>query len=390
MAGSSRPGLLELENRWLLATLIVSDPSGFGPNTLTAEIQIANSNDQPKTIEFDAQEFHTPQTIGILSTLELSDTNGLQEIKDTVAPVTIYGDNALRDFQVDSHVIAMFSGLNITGGNSSYANDGYGGAGVLNFGNVTLNNCNIHDDTTGNEVGSSIYGGGIENLGGLVYLNNSNLSADGTFSYGGGLYNSGTARISNCTLSGDEAQNGGALYNTGTGTANLQGCTISGNGSGNSGGAVYNGGGNMTLTVCTINDNSCGSIYYGGGLYNDGGSMVIEYSTISSNSSGEYGGGLYNDGFAGFFGCTFNNNQGGEDGGGIYNDSTLDLAACTFSGNRAQSGYYGGGVYNDDTANIVCSTFSTNTAAYGGGIYNYHTATLSARRHDRRRQQLTA
>ena len=52
-----------------------------------------------------------------------------------------------------------------------------------------------------------------------------------------------------------------------SGTATLTNCTVSGNSAGISGGGLYNdGNGTTTLTNCTVSGNSAGS--YGGGLFN--------------------------------------------------------------------------------------------------------------------------
>ncbi len=78
---------------------------------------------------------------------------------------------------------------------------------------------------------------------------------------GGGLENSGTITLTDCTISGNSASSfGGGLWDAGTAT--LTDCTISGN-SANFGGGVsaY---GPLTLTACTVSGNSAA---YGGGVF---------------------------------------------------------------------------------------------------------------------------
>ncbi len=59
-----RPGLLQLEERRLLATYTVTSTADDGsPGTLRTVIAEANSNLGPNTIDFDATVFSTPQTI---------------------------------------------------------------------------------------------------------------------------------------------------------------------------------------------------------------------------------------------------------------------------------------------------------------------------------------
>ena len=102
------------------------------------------------------------------------------------------------------------------------------------------------------------------------------------------------------------------------------------------------------------------------------------------------GGGLFNDGTANLTGCTLSGNNGGErrrrvqrlrqpdpdrlhpqrqlrgySGGGLFNGGTANLTDCTLSGNSAG---YGGGVYNDGTANLTACTVTGNSASQGGGL----------------------
>ena len=199
-----RPTLLALEERSLLSTIVVNNPTDTpvaGKTDLRQAIVLANTNGGTETITFDKKVFATPQTISLnpaLAQLELSDTTGTETITGPKAGVTVDGDYTAAGpansvFKIDSGVTATLSGLTITGGN----NGDYGG-GVDNAGTATLTDCTI----SGNA--------------------------------GGGLDSSGTATLTGCTISGNPA---GAVY---------------------SGGGVVNFGGTMTLTDCTISGNSAG------------------------------------------------------------------------------------------------------------------------------------
>src|SRR5207253_2522545 len=109
---------------------------------------------------------------------------------------------------------------------------------------------------------------------------------------GGGIYNyQATLTMSNCTLSGNSAQNGGAIYNNNAG-----------------------GHGTLAVTASTLSGNSA---RYGGGIYNDAVSgsagLGLTASAFRGNSA-LFGGGIYNNGrgsgnaFVGMTGCTFSGN----------------------------------------------------------------------------------
>jgi len=109
------------------------------------------------------------------------------------------------------------------------------------------------------------------------------ISGGKTTGNGGGLYNNGgTATLTNCTVSGNSASNGGGLWSCGT--AMLTNCTVSGNSaSGYFGGGLYNHG-TATLTNCTVSGNSAGFV---GGLYNSfGSSRTTLTNTIVAGNTG--------------------------------------------------------------------------------------------------------
>ena len=155
------------------------------------------------------------------------------------------------------------------------------------------------------------------NLSQLTIRNGSGLSHGG-----GGIYNAGTLKITNITVSGNTSNDnivtigglGGGIYNSGT-LAVVQ-TTVSGNtvtrfrmGAIPYGGGIYNTG-KLTITNSTVASNQAFDNWpsgtpYGGGIANAGGTVMISSSTISGNSAlihtpfgtaGTYGGGIYNNG----------------------------------------------------------------------------------------------
>ncbi len=224
-------GAFQFHSSYSLVVKTTSDSTApAGEFNLRGAIDLANILTGAQTITFDPTVFATAQTIGLTAgPLVLSQTSGLETINGSHAGVTISGGGTSGVFQVFGD--AALSGLTITDGNSN-GTDGelsYSGGGVFNSGTVTLTNCTLSGD-------SARIGGGVFNSG-KATLTNCTLSGDSA-SAGGGLQNDGTAILGNCTLSGNSAVYGGGVYNYGKAT--FTNCTISGNSSSGSGGGVYN------------------------------------------------------------------------------------------------------------------------------------------------------
>ena len=232
-------------------------------------------------------------------------------------------------------------------------NGGYGG-GILNrYGKLTINNCKIVNNTTGN--GGSYSGSG------------NGESGDG--GYGGGLCNlAGTVVINHSSISDNTTGNGG------------RDCDEWG-GRGGHGGGLFNLDGNLTLNNCTVKDNLCGKPGrgwdgygaggYGGGIANrqtngNTGTLTLTGCTVMDNKTGDANG---HEGSAGY-------------GGGIQNTGTTFINNCLIYRNRcgeAFSGGSGGGIANSGALYATNSTISANSYnsyedpsdAYGGGLFNY-------------------
>ncbi len=178
------------------------------------------------------------------------------------------------------------------------------GGGLANAGSAIISNCTF----SGNSVtGDGSIGGGVYNAASstmtVVNCTFAGNSATGTSGGGGGLGNDGDLVVSSSTFSGNSASgkydNGGAID-----TAHLMTLTTStvlGNstGTGGVGGGIFN---STTLSIsdCTIADNSAGPQSadgiggQGGGIDNES-DLVVTSSTISGNAAGTNGsgGGIY-------------------------------------------------------------------------------------------------
>ncbi len=287
-----RPAFLTLEDRRLLSAFNVTSTADDGSSgTLRWAVAQADAATSSSTIELELGT--SPATITLAQgQLELSNIAYPTTIYDGLGqgPVTISGNNASEVFQIDPGVTVGLTGLTITGGSTN--------------------------------------------------------------GYGGGLSNSGTVNLSDCTISGNSAFIGGGLYNAATGTANLTDCTISGNTGVGSGGGVFNLG-TASLTACTISGNSTP-----GSTSGTKGAAPF-YMTRTGDGQG---GGIRNDGTANLTECTISGNM---TGGGMWDYGTATLLACTIYGNNA--GFYD---YEHPYASNPGTATLTDTIVAGNGYLN--------------------
>jgi len=276
-----------------------------------------------------------------------------------------------RVFHILPHTRLMLENLIVKGGTAPLNDDGnneyraYGGA-IFNSGTLTIQNCSIIANSSGN--------GGLGAIG---------VSQPG--GSGGGIYNEGYARLSDCIVSGNNTGNGAGPDNFGL--AN----------SGGNGAGIYNSG-IIILDNCIISNNICGRGGIGGvqseGLVpinapgNSGGAggcgagifntseMTLNFCALNNNVAGD--GGIGSDS-----GSTGGNGGAGGNGAGIFNVGILNLNTCTVSGNFCGtggiggSGWFGsagtggdggngGGIYNTELLNILSCTIAFNEAGAGG------------------------
>ncbi len=255
------------------------------------------------------------------------------------AVLTVSGNGVSRSFHVAGGTVSI-SGLTIANGFPGSSMDG---GGIYNSGTLTLADCTVSNNT----VVGDIEGGN-----------------------GGGIYNTGTMSLTGCTVSNNTtdaddfgASIGAGIYNAATMT--IANCTVSDNDSYRAAGGVFNGG-SLTVTNSTFSGNQSGA--QGGGIDNDGGTLTVTGSSFSNNSSGTGAGGVFSAGVgsATVTNSTFSNNSA-ETGGGIDHFSgVLTLRSCTLSGNHAFEN--GGGIYDDAnaTTNINNSIIAGNTASNSG------------------------
>ena len=277
----------------------------------------ANTNLAGSEIEFDPTVFSsaTPQTIKLSSTLELSPPSGPEVIEGPGASiVTVSGNGGVG---VDRGVLGRQRRdgqplrLDHLARRHRHRQRGHVDGHQLHHRQQPgwRHRQHGHDDVTNSTIDDN--GGAVSGF------------------LGGGIDNTGTMTVSDCTLSGNSAGAGGGIDNSGPMT--ITGSTLSGNSAKVFGGGIDNYA-PLTITGSTIEENSVGANGWGGGIHNES-TLTVTGSTIEENSVGDggYGGGLYNSGTAVVTGSTLSANSGAN-GGGIYvstgtvtvTDSTID------------------------------------------------------------------
>jgi hypothetical protein len=394
----------------LLSAVTVTNNDDSGPGSLRAAIAAASSGDAVNfALSLDGQTI-------TLTSGELDITQSLDIQGPGAGVLTVSGGGSSRIFDIASGADVTLSGLTIANGLAVQ------GGGIDNFGTLTVNHCTLLNNEAVGGSGTSTTpnaanGGGIANEAGAslsltqsLLTNNLAAASPGNDSFGGALLNLGSATVSSCTFTGNQATGGGsssffdgsiggAIESFGFPPSQLYGATLqisnstfSGNTVNAASGATFATGGAIDLefgVVATISNSSftgnvasggVGCFPQGGGINTEGCILTLTNSTLTGNHAlaassvpppGEMspagGGALFLDPFA---------------------DTIVNASNCSFTGNLAQAGPgangLGGAVYNaGGTLTLTNSTLSGNQAlggssstagstneAEGGGIIN--------------------
>ena len=154
---------------------------------------------------------------------------------------------------------------------------------VSSGGDLTLNNSTISGGALTSRAGAGIY-----NYGGTVTLNSTTVSGNSVInSYGGGIHNrtASTLNLTDSTISGNSASEGGGIVNNGTLTINNS--TVSGNAASFSGGGIFTSGFSASTT---LNNTIITNTLSGGDCFNVGGTFAGSNNLIDDHSSGDCSG----------------------------------------------------------------------------------------------------
>ena len=168
------------------------------------------------------------------------------------------------------------------------------GGGIANHGTVTMTDCTVSNNGSVDNT-TLTGGGGIFNYEGAtatltrVYINRNDCSKAG----GAGLVNMGTATLNDCTfINNDAPTNGGGVWNSGTLTVNGGEITYNEAKSGGGGGIFVKEGSTVTLDGVTVESNKSST---GGGIYIQSNASVNVKGklVVRSNSATVQGNNLY-------------------------------------------------------------------------------------------------
>ena len=251
------------------------------------------------------------------------------------------------------------SGINFSNGLIDSTTSLMGGAIFLHGGNLSLTDCTF----TGNQAPN---GGAI----GSDQLSTTPRPLNvtrGTFTQ-----NSATG------TSGNGA--GGAIYNLSSSVLGIADSTFSGNTSTAEGGAVrvQTSSTTTTITGSTFTNNTANGGNGGGAIFIQGQTIAANL-TVTGNTSGNGGAGLWNQGGPlSLTNSTFTNNQSTgstSSGGGIFSQGTTTISGTNISNNTSGGG--GGGLWVQGNSNetltltdsTVANNFANGATSSGGGIF---------------------
>ncbi|HWY75787.1 MAG TPA: choice-of-anchor Q domain-containing protein, partial [Verrucomicrobiae bacterium] len=385
------------QTRARAATLIVTNANDSGTGSLRAAIAAATSGD---TITFSLA---SPSTITLTSG-RLSISNFI-----TIAgpgPANLAIDGHSNDTVLSIATNAVITGMTITNGHLPV---GYSGGGIYDTApTVTLSNVTVTGNSGGG-IGVPLFdqtlqlmdstisgnlGGGIFQYNGTLQIVNSRIIGNGdSNSFGGGISLIAFALtgpqipcvldMTNVTLSGNVASNGGAIYfnqeAAGVFITGFSNVLVSSNRAWLGGGIYATEAADLTMANLRLVDNVASA--WGGAIYNDSATFIISNASIIGNSAGGNGGAIAGFSAAGgspnvtLFNCLVMSNSA-SGGGAIFQDphtyaASAQLINSTFAFNRATGS--GGAIWNavgggSGSVTVVDCTFNGNSAASGGAI----------------------
>ncbi|MBX7219965.1 MAG: right-handed parallel beta-helix repeat-containing protein [Blastocatellia bacterium] len=267
-------------NQSSVATFTVTNSNDAGTGSLRQAMLDANAASETRVL---ITILPLSQPINLLSSLPAINKPIFQLYGSTSSQAQVKrasGAANFRIFTVNAGLTACdFRFLTIAGGSAP----GSGGA-IESASRLILQDCLLN----GNAAADS--GGAISLTGGSATLQNCTFSNNTAASFGGALRVTGGASLTmtDCTVTGNSATNGGGISVAGSTLSLLQSC-VGTNTASVWGGGVYVDSSVTTVTNCTISGNQAqGNSFfggYGGGILNlNSTSCTISHCTIVNNT----------------------------------------------------------------------------------------------------------
>ena len=236
---------------------------------------------------------------------------------------------------------------------SVVGNHGTSGAGILNHGQLVLQNTQVVSNTTA-EFGGGIYSDGY------VELNSSQVISNAALAGGGLWVHKGVLALTDSDVLSNTAQGGGGGMAIGLSQLTMNGSRVLSN-------TAINGyGGGIVVAPTSTADIRFSQIGWnagyaaGGGLFVSNSVLSLTNSTVFSNSTEFDGAGIdvEQESTAALINSTFSGNQARYNGVAIYQSNTLTTTLTNVTvaynvTNRDGNNYYGGGINNSGSGGMV-------------------------------------
>jgi len=260
---------------------------------------MANANGQANTITLKAGTYTLTATNNdtdganglpaITSVLTIKGTSAATSIleRDTSAP-------AFRILNVEAAGTLTLQRLTLRNNGGLFFSGPAMGGGIFNSGTLTLIDCTLANNFAD-------FGGGLFNNNGTVTISHTTFDGNLARRSGGGLANGfsfppffdaegGTVTIANSTFVHNIADRDGGIVNSNMGTMTLTNTTVAQNDGRNGGsGGILNNNGIVLLQSTTVAENLASGFGLGGGITNLNGIVLLQNTIIARNEGGPFG-----------------------------------------------------------------------------------------------------
>ncbi len=233
--------------------------------------------------------------------------------------------------------------------------------GAIIFGATNLDITGTDFTNNSADVGGGLYLSGFSTPT-EVNITGGSISNNFATDDGGGVFIRGETSVimNGVTLNGNDATNGGAIFNQTDEAIRINTSTIQDNIVLRDGGGIHNSG-ILTITDSTLRGNRAVN---GGGIFNIGRTVIFE-SLLWSNRASGAGGGVHHSGgdILRFWNSTLTANRADEQGGALVNLADSDLSFVTITNNQAPRGggiAQAGGTLRIDILRIRSSIVANN------------------------------